>query len=62
MQNIMHTYVLNDTLTMSFKIVIASIINWREFWALAFFYYFLFFEKLLMFRLMSSYLKVHPKF
>jgi len=34
MQNIMHIYVLNDTLNMSFKILIASLIDW-EFWALA---------------------------
>jgi hypothetical protein len=37
MQNIMQIYVLNDTLNTSFKILIASIIDWREFWATAFF-------------------------
>jgi len=40
MQNIMRIYVLNDTLNMSFKILIVSIINWREFWALAFFIFY----------------------
>jgi len=63
MQSIMHIYVLNDTLNMSCKILIASKINWRVFWALAFLIFlFLFLEKLLMFHLMSFYLKVDPKF
>ena len=42
MQNITHTYVLNDILNTSFKVLIGSIINWREFWALAFFLFFYF--------------------
>jgi hypothetical protein len=44
MQNIMHIYVLKDTLNTSFKILIASVINWRVIWALAFSYFFIFRE------------------
>jgi len=43
MQSIMHIYVLNDTLNMSCKILIASKINWRVFWALAFLIFIFFF-------------------